>query len=98
MRISTEHTDTIVIEEGGYLEAVAVFDIEGEEYPAEPFSWGGSRGTETEVTAELISARIGNLSLSRAQVSDMIGEDVLQRQENHVAGDWIETRKQEYAA
>ena len=98
MRISEKYTATIVIEEDGMIEPVAIFDIEGEEYPAEPFSWGGSRGPEREATAELISARIGNLSLSRAQVSDMIGEDVLQRQENHVAGVWIETRKQEYAA
>lgn len=98
MRISEKYTATIVIEEDGMIEPVAVFDIEGEEYPAEPFSWGGSRGTEREATAELISVKIGNLSLSRSQVSDMVGEEELQRQEGLVANDWLEGREQERAA
>lgn len=46
-------TDYLQIEVtlGDYAERVACFEIDVEEYPAEPYSWGGSRGTEREATA-----------------------------------------------
>lgn len=48
----------------GPLEGVpATFDVEVETFPAEPYSWGGSRGTETEVSARFKSMQLNGLTL-----------------------------------
>lgn len=40
----------------GYLEDVPVeYELDVETYPAEPYSWGGGRGTETEVEVVILS-------------------------------------------
>lgn len=49
------------------LDFTITFDIEGEEYPAEPYSWGGSRGRECSLEAEIVNVRLGQLDMSRAE-------------------------------
>ncbi len=85
-RISdTTDAPLILDTEEGSLECPAAFGIEGGEYPAEPYSWGGSRGTEIEIGAELLAARFGGLTLSRDMVEAIIGKDNLRAQEDAVA-------------
>lgn len=65
----------------GYLEAVpAVFDVDVELYPAEPFSHGGSRGTEREVTANLKSL----LGLDPHSAIQAFGHQAIARAEQHI--------------
>ena len=90
-RISSSWTGFIVLNtEQGYVECPAKFDIEGEEYPAEPYSWGGSRGMELEIGAELISAQLGGLTLDRDMVEAITGKDDLASQENSIANKYAE--------
>lgn len=84
-RITSTWEGTLVLDlDEGYLECPAIFDIEGDEYPAEPTSWGTARGTEVEVKAELISAIIGGLTVDRATV-EKIAADQIGEQENAAA-------------
>ena len=91
MRIDKVVSDiTIEIETAeGYLECPAEFEYTSEQYENEPFSYGGSRGFETEVTATLIGAQFGNRKLTRADVVSIIGENRLSRIED------CESRRQE---
>ena len=43
------------------------------EYPAEPYSWGGSRGMEREYEATIYSVMVGGLYLNRREMVRMIG-------------------------
>lgn len=64
-----------------YIEDVS-FTLEGktETYSAEPYSWGGSRGTETEVTSiGIIGVQVGGLTLTEEQATKMFGEDAIRR-------------------
>ena len=82
-RISATWEGVICLDtDEGYVECPAKFDIEGEEYPAEPYSWGGSRGTELEIGAELISAQFGGLKLDRYMVEAITGAAHLMSQED----------------
>lgn len=70
----------------GLLEGVpATAEISFERYPAEPFSWGQSRGYETSISATIRSARLGRLVLTRDQIALMIGADVLDAIEESIA-------------
>lgn len=59
----------------------AVWEISTERYPAEPYSHGGGRGTETETTARLVSWG----SRTRADAIALAGETEIRRQEAWVA-------------
>ena len=98
-RISSTWQDTLTLDtEEGYVECPAEFDIEGEKYPAEPYSWGGWRGTEVEVGAELLSARFGGLALTRDMVETITGKAHLERQEDSIAQAFIEAYRMGEAA
>ena len=66
-------------------ELEATFDITVEEYPAEPYSWGGSRGTETEVTARLLSWHRHGQEFTRSDATALIGDSEVSRQEEWTA-------------
>lgn len=69
----------------GYLEGVpAVFDVEVEEYPAEPYSWGGSRGTETSVAARFKEIRLGELTLRENEAIAWLGRETINRLETFI--------------
>ena len=71
------HTADIEIEG---LTVPAEFDVDT--YPAEPFSWGGSRGKETVV--ELAHIKLGSLKLDRFQLIDWIGKSAVETLEEAV--------------
>lgn len=54
-------------------------EIEIDVYPAEPYSWGASRGTEADVSASITEITIGKLTLKRADAEKMFGPDALER-------------------
>ena len=58
----------------GEIETVAHFEMEVEVYPAEPTSWGASRGQVVVATATFDSASIGNLTLTREMAVAIAGE------------------------
>lgn len=57
------------------------FDVEIDVYPAEPYSWGQSRGTETEITATMTAVKLGGLTITRDQAVQMFGADAIERAE-----------------
>lgn len=57
-----------------YGETQMHFDVECASYPAEPYSWGGSRGTEMSVTATLAMFMLGLKIIKRPDLVEMIGE------------------------
>ena len=63
----------------------ACFDVESETYPAEPYSWGGSRGLETETSATLLWAMIGDFKADREAVGLMVGGEQLDHLEEAMA-------------
>ena len=90
-RISTTYTGIVILDtEEGNVECPAVFDIEGEQFFAEPYTWGASRGTELEISAELFSAQFGELKLTRNMVVKITGEEHLALQENIVVNEYVE--------
>jgi hypothetical protein len=70
------------------------FEVEVEVCHLEPYSWGESRGTETEITAILNSVKLGGLALNRDQALLAFGEDAIERAENaaedRIAEEWRE--------
>ena len=69
----------------GYLEGVpATFEVHVEEYPAEPYSWGGSRGTETAVSARFISLQLNNLTLLGKDLHAWLGQDQINHLEKRI--------------
>jgi len=88
-RISTTWMGEITLDtHEGCVECPAEFDIEGEEFDAEPYSWGQSRGKEIEVKAELLWARFGDLKLDRDMVEKITGKAHLELQEEGIADDY----------
>jgi len=55
----------------------AYFAIEQDIYPAEPYSWGGGRGMETETIAYLKWIKLGGAKLSAEVVDAIIGADAI---------------------
>jgi len=55
----------------------AYFTICQETYEREPYSWGGSRGMETETTATLKWVKLGGLKLDTQDVLEMVGIEAL---------------------
>ncbi|MDB2578767.1 hypothetical protein N9Y00_06980 [Tateyamaria sp.] len=69
----------------GFLEGVpAVFDIEVKKYPAEPFAWGESRGTETEVSACFKSVQLNGLTLFENEATAWFGPETISKLETFV--------------
>lgn len=86
--MKTEFTNTAPIYlhfHGVEEELDAVWVIEVETYPAEPYSWGQSRGTETEVTARLLSWERHGATFTRADACALEGEPRIIEQEECVA-------------
>jgi len=69
-----EHRIEIEIPEGYLEEVTATFDVDQETYPAEPYSWGGSRGTETVTYAEFQHCMLGGLKIDRPMLVKMLSE------------------------
>lgn len=89
-RISTTWDGIVILDTPqGYLECPATYDIEGEEFPAEGNSWGGSRGNEVDVKAELVSAILGGLALDRRSV-EKIAKGQIESQESSAAEMYVE--------
>lgn len=83
MTTTDTHVFDLTLDGLVYLEDVLCeFEVETDEYPAEPYAWGGSRGTETDVSATLLSAKIGGLVLVREQVLLMFGPEAVLRAES----------------
>lgn len=89
----------------------AVFDIVTETYPAEPYSWGGSRGTETTVTATLRYYTRHGQRCYRADAIEQDGDQRIEEQEEAAGyayeppevwaddyGDWLRDRQMDRAA
>ena len=68
-RISSSWTGFIVLNtEQGLLNALPNSTLRARNTPPSLYSWGGSRGMELEIGAELISAQFGGLTLDRDMV------------------------------
>ena len=52
---------------------------ETERYPAEPYSYGLSRGVTTEASAHMLHVKIGGLILNRQQALLMMGDEWVSR-------------------
>lgn len=66
----------------GYLyDYPAIFEITSEPYPAEPYSWGGSRGTDYDLTVRLISYDQEGVIKTRVDAVREHGEADIKRQE-----------------
>ena len=63
------------------IEADCLFEIETDTHPAEPYSWGGSRGSETDVSATLKSIDIDGSVMPRAKVIEVFGIKEIWRME-----------------
>lgn len=94
-RISMEWETELAIDVAqGYMECPAVFDIDCDEYPAESFSWGGSRGTEISCAAELIEVQLGATKLPRDTIEAIVGREPLLSQEDKAAELFMEKYKE----
>lgn len=51
------------------------FNTSVERYPAERYSWGGSRGMETTPSAQLRSLKIGEHLMDRAEAVRIFGKE-----------------------
>ena len=99
MSDSTTYPSTICLDtEEGTCDCPAIFDIEIEEYLAEPHSWGRSRGIEIEAKAKLLSATLGGLKLDRAMCIAATGAEHIERQECRAANTYIEEVQRSPAA
>lgn len=64
----------------GYLEDVpAEFFVDVDKFPAEPYSWGESRGVETEVTARFHYLKLGGLTLNENELGAWIGAEEIEK-------------------
>lgn len=78
-------TTSIEVELDDGALADCLLDIEVETYPAEPYSWGGSRGTETDVSATLSSLEVEGDRMTRAQAIEVYGPAEVERIETIAA-------------
>lgn len=87
MRITDIITERVEIEgnPGDILELDATFDIEGEEYPLESYSWGGSRGYGRSVSAEFLTAKWGGLTITRDMAIEICGKQYIDQMEERIA-------------
>jgi hypothetical protein len=99
-RISETYTAAIALEgnPGDVLELEATFDIDGEDCPSEPTSWGASRGTGLELGAEFLEAHWGGLTITRDMAEKICGATYLGQIEAAVAAEFIRIYHPEFAA
>lgn len=76
--------------DGLYGDKQMHFNVECDTYPAEPYSWGGSRGTETSVTATFFMFMLGRKMVKRTDLVEMIGEAEVQALEGRAAEAYAE--------
>ena len=64
-----------------YLEDVYFwFEVDTEQYPAEPYSWGGNRGMETDIEdVKITGVGVGGLMLTEEQAIKMFGTEAIER-------------------
>lgn len=64
-----------------YIEDISfTLEVVTEQYPAEPYSWGESRGEETEITdVGIIGVHVGGLVLTEEQATQMFGPEAIER-------------------
>jgi len=87
----TSINTTIDLDGNVYIEDVACgADLTINRYPAEPYSWGGSRGYETEVDCTIISVTVGFLKLTHEQAVLMFGEKAINNAEDYIAALYAE--------
>jgi hypothetical protein len=67
------------------------------ECPAEPYFWGGYRGTELNITAELLSTKFGGLTLIRSMAVTITGGVRLGGQEKLIADKYAEAHQMGHA-
>jgi hypothetical protein len=67
------------------------FDFYIETYPAEPTSWGQSRGMECDVSASLTSIRLGGAMLSAAKAEEIFGPDAIAAAEKVAVDRYMES-------
>lgn len=77
----------------GELELEATFDIEIEEYPAEPTSWGASRGTETTIEAKFRELKLGAGTMGENMAIGFFGRDTIIEAEYTAAAVYGEQRE-----
>lgn len=68
----------------------AEFDIEIEQGPAEPYSWGQSRGTDISVSARFKLLKINNLVLWDNEVIDAFGREIISEWEDQIVEQVLE--------
>lgn len=89
VRISTQIDETY--DEAGELPVTITYDIDGDECTAEPYSWGGGRGAEPRLDAEIYQMKIGSLVLDRDQAiqiftdADRDGQAFVEQLEEYAA-------------
>lgn len=69
----------------GELEVLGQFDVDAETYPAEPTSWGASRGTETAYTVELYTWNFGGRVMSRDDLIQILSKAEVEKIETEIA-------------
>ena len=77
MYYSTEYRTTMTVHTpyGELTDVALVFHITIEEYPAEPTSYGTSRGKDIEISATLTKAQLRDLTLFYKDLVLWIGQD-----------------------
>ena len=87
----TSINTTIDLDGNVYIEDVACgADLTINRYPAEPYSWGGSRGYETAVDCTITSVTVGFLKLTHEQAVLMFGEKAINSAEDYIAERYAE--------
>lgn len=89
----TAFTRTITISGDTFteFEVEALFDIETETGSAEPYSWGGSRGSEVCATSwEIVHINLDGFKIGRTALIDMLGKDEVHRIENDACEAFLE--------
>ena len=77
---------TIDLDGHVYIEDVLCeADVTVDRYPAEPYSWGESRGWEVAVDCTITSVTVGSLKLNREQAVLMFGEEAINSAEDYIA-------------
>lgn len=74
------------------LEDIAVeCSVEYETYPLEPYTYGGSRGTVTEIKyIKIINAKLGDFVADRATLVLMFGETAVDNAEQSIVERYVD--------
>jgi hypothetical protein len=79
---------------GDIEEVPCTFDIEEDIYPAEPTSWGASRGMEISYYAHFSYITFGNLTLVGSELIDWIGKEAVAALENQASDIYTQNAQQ----